>query len=172
MYPWYSDVQTDGLEQGDILRRCLRPEPPVVGSASPEPIAGGASIFDVVVLTQSCDLADRGVELVMVCPVFHYSAWIAEQGNAERRKSIKSKLASGGLIHNHLLNRCNLEGLEFEHLVTDFGLAFSVPLDYADHLAQARPRVRLLPPYREQLAQAFARFYMRVGLPSPADSLP
>jgi hypothetical protein len=26
-------------------------------------------------------------------------------------------------------------------------------------------RLRLLPPYREHLSQAFARFFMRVGLP-------
>jgi len=30
----------------------------------------------------------------------------------------------------------------------------------------ALPRLRLLPPYREHLSQAFARYFMRVGLPS------
>ncbi len=38
------------------------------------------------------------------------------------------------------------------------------------HLLEACPvflpsRLRLLPPYREHLAQGFARFFMRVGLP-------
>ena len=31
--------------------------------------------------------------------------------------------------------------------------------------ASQGPRLRLNPPYREHLAQAFARFFMRVGLP-------
>jgi len=34
-------------------------------------------------------------------------------------------------------------------------------------LAQrGEPRLRLRPPYREHLSQAFARFFMRVGLPT------
>jgi hypothetical protein len=33
--------------------------------------------------------------------------------------------------------------------------------------ARAIPRPQLLPPYREHLSQAFARFFMRVGLPTP-----
>ncbi len=32
-------------------------------------------------------------------------------------------------------------------------------------LNRNQPRLRLLPPYREHLSQAFARFFMRVGLP-------
>jgi len=34
------------------------------------------------------------------------------------------------------------------------------------HLRKQGNRLRLLPPYREHLAQAFARFFMRVGLPA------
>jgi hypothetical protein len=30
-------------------------------------------------------------------------------------------------------------------------------------------RLRLLPPYREHLSQAFARFFMRIGLPVHID---
>ncbi len=43
---------------------------------------------------------------------------------------------------------------------------FGVKLTSLKDLAVRRsPRPRLLPPYREHLAQAFARFFMRVGLP-------
>jgi hypothetical protein len=34
------------------------------------------------------------------------------------------------------------------------------------HVEKLGNRLRLCPPYREHLAQAFARFFMRVGLPS------
>ncbi len=39
--------------------------------------------------------------------------------------------------------------------------------DFLESLLKQRgqPRLRLLPPYREHLSQAFARFFMRVGLP-------
>jgi len=43
---------------------------------------------------------------------------------------------------------------------------FGVPFDYADEKLRKRgERLRLLPPHREQLSQAFARFFMRVDLP-------
>jgi hypothetical protein len=36
----------------------------------------------------------------------------------------------------------------------------------ADHAKRLGPRWRLKPPFLEHLSQAFARFFMRVGLPS------
>jgi len=43
-----------------------------------------------------------------------------------------------------------------------FGVHLSTLKELA---AQQALRQRLLPPYREHLAPAFARFFMRVGLP-------
>jgi len=45
-------------------------------------------------------------------------------------------------------------------------LSVELPLQYFRAFAAgAGERVRLSPSYREHLAQAFARFFMRVGLP-------
>ena len=43
----------------------------------------------------------------------------------------------------------------------------AVPRAFLEDLIAERgtKRLRLLPPYREHLSQAFARFFMRVGLP-------
>jgi hypothetical protein len=42
-----------------------------------------------------------------------------------------------------------------------------LPFPFLSSLAAANgKRLRLLPPYREHLSQAFARFFMRVGLPT------
>jgi hypothetical protein len=51
--------------------------------------------------------------------------------------------------------------------VVDFHEVFSLPVSFLElWLKKAnRPRLRLMPPYREHLSQAFARFFMRVGLP-------
>ena len=66
----------------------------------------------------------------------------------------------------HLLNRCELPGYETDFLVCEFRSLFAVNISTLKSLAAAQsPRLRLLPPYREHLAQAFARFFMRVGLP-------
>ena len=51
--------------------------------------------------------------------------------------------------------------------LVDFHHLFSLPKTSATRVAlEAGQRLRLLPPYREHLAQAFARYIMRVGLPS------
>ena len=53
-------------------------------------------------------------------------------------------------------------------LVVDFRESFSLPIAYLVQLA-SRPghRWRLKSPYLEHFSQSLARFYMRVGLPSP-----
>src|SRR5262245_58818916 len=99
----------------------------------------------------------------MVCPVVQVSALLAGAvpgGGKEKLSSWKADPKKGARPAYHLLNPCKLDGHLWAHLVADFGDAFSIPLDYAQQLASAVPRVRLLPPYREQLSQIFARFYM------------
>jgi hypothetical protein len=50
--------------------------------------------------------------------------------------------------------------------IVDFGRVFSLPMEYVQrHAENQGSRLRLRPPYREHLSQAFARFFMRVGLP-------
>jgi hypothetical protein len=51
--------------------------------------------------------------------------------------------------------------------VVDFRNVFSLPFDFLKSYCAEGERLRLLPPYREHLSQAFARFFMRVGLPVP-----
>ncbi len=55
--------------------------------------------------------------------------------------------------------------------VVDFHDIFTLPRAFLESLLIERqlPWLRLLPPYREHLSQAFARFFMRVGLPQPID---
>ncbi|MGC8781222.1 MAG: type II toxin-antitoxin system Phd/YefM family antitoxin [Anaerolineae bacterium] len=50
---------------------------------------------------------------------------------------------------------------EDELAVASFRQVFSLPLTYVQlQIRRQRPRLRLLPPYREHLAQAFARFIL------------
>ena len=68
-----------------------------------------------------------------------------------------------------ILNRSSVAGLEFEHRIVDFHEVFTIPPDFPESLLAARgpDRPRMLSPYREHLSQAFARYFMRVGLPVP-----
>ena len=83
-----------------------------------------------------------------------------------RGKRGREELRRGILPGYHVLNRCELPGHQSDYLVCDFRSLFGTHVEVAKTLATGPSlRVRLLPPYREDLAQAFARFFMRVGLP-------
>ncbi len=157
-YPWYGLVEGESLEQGDFLLNCplIRPTP----TDKFERHRG-----NVVVLSQSCDLANDKLEILQVCPVFTLEKLAAEL-EFFRSKRGREELRRGSLPGYHLLNRCELSGHESDFIVCDFRALFGVHVSVAKSLAvEQSPRLRILPPYREHLAQAFARFFMRVGLP-------
>jgi hypothetical protein len=52
-------------------------------------------------------------------------------------------------------------------MTIDFREIYSLPSDYlTDHAISLGTRWRLMSPFLEHFSQAFARFFMRVGLPS------
>ena len=78
----------------------------------------------------------------------------------------KEELRRGNVPGYHMLAACDLEGLEAEIRVVELRTVYTVSLSLLQRVASARrTRLRLNSPYREHLAQAFARFIMRVGLP-------
>jgi hypothetical protein len=165
-YPWYQAVSGDDLAQGDILESC-----PVI--ILPEDFAPGdpTALFpweerDVVVMTQSCDLV-RGREKVtevLLCPVWGRSE--LTDGYLSTPKGMEDA-RRGNLPGFHVLAACDLPACPREVRVVDFRRVYSLPLAFMRRQAAAADqRIRLLPPYREHLAQAFARSFMRVGLPT------
>jgi hypothetical protein len=82
----------------------------------------------------------------------------------------ESKQLRNGLIwHKSLLN--SDKNLKLDHRVVDFYDVFTLPVTFLEQWLKRKnkDRPRLRPPYREHLSQAFARFYMRVGLPTPIE---
>jgi len=184
-YPWYQLVTGSELQQGDILLEVPRfvfpPETlQVVGQAFQtgeglEPpatfssqVAGG----DAIILTQSCDLAIRATGRsrardVMLCPLYTKVAYEQAGDQKYSKDSWWEEVRTGKHVYHHALNKCSLPGLEIDFMVVDLGDAFTLSVELVRSFATARsPRARLLPPYREHLAQAFARLFMRVGLPT------
>jgi len=157
-YPWFGVAEGATLSQGELFSTC----PYLQVEASGEILR---LEYDVVVLSQSCDLANDKLDIVQVCPFWSLDALAANVTFLQSRKG-KEELRRGNLPGYHLLNRCTQQGLETDFLVVDFRSVFGVKLTSLKNLATQRsPRPSLLPPYREHLAQAFARFFMRVGLP-------
>lgn len=165
-FEWFGTVEDDSLEQGDFFFPCT-----VISGVSDISgeteltIQGQASDYDVVVMSQSCDLAHDRLESALVCPTWPLS----ELAKTLPRFSNPSECEAtrrGNVPGFHMLNQCSVSGfVSGEVRIVSFRQVFSVPMNYLRGRAKLRPRLRLLPPYREQLAQAFARYFMRVGLP-------
>jgi len=174
-HDWYELAEDESLLQGDILRDC--PVVAVSGSlpwplgAAPD-IEVEAKIFDLVVMTQSCDLENEKVEDVLLAQLVAWADVVraeAERGNETvRSRKFRTLLIAGNVPGLSLLHRREARP-SLPWSVVDFHRLFTLPKAFVTRFAAGSgPRLRLRSPYREHLAQAFARYFMRVGLPHDA----
>lgn len=167
IYPWYGVVEDDSLEQGDFFFACpvLEPYPIQTDPAAESDVQAIVREYDVLVLSQSCDLVNGKLETVLVCPHWPIQDF-EEQEEFFRTPKGKEDIRRGNVPGLHMLAACDAPGFHCPIRVLSFRQVFGLPFNYVSDLARRQsPRLRLLPPYREHLAQAFARFIMRVGLP-------
>lgn len=160
------------MEQGDILMECpvIVPASDLPFPLSPEEdIAVDIEVFDVIVMTQSCDLEHHKLAYVIVCP--HWD--LIEAGEAENalaNKNTHKEILRGRRPRYSMLEASTIPEAPMGIRIVDFGRVFSLPKAYiCRHAEGLGPRLRLRPPYREHLSQAFARFFMRVGLSQDID---
>ena len=166
-YPWYASVSGQVLEQGDIFEDC-----PVF--LPPADLADGTfveAVFtwerrDIVVMSQTCDMVSGREKIteVLLCPIWSRSE--LTEGYLSTARGMEDA-RRGNLPGFHVLAASDLPQAHREVRVVDFRRVHSLPLAFLRRRsAILSPRLRLLPPYREHLSQAFARFFMRVGLPT------
>lgn len=162
-YKWFQIVNGNELEQGDILESCPVFSPPSnLAVESHEEATFEWNEFDLIILSQSCDLAHSNINEVMLCPILNLSELKGRLASTEGKEGIRR----GNSPSLHMLNSCDLTGVEKEIRIVSFRPVYSLPIDFVREFANNKgDRTRLLPPYREHLSQAFARFFMRVGLP-------
>ena len=189
---WYEVVAAEErITQGDLILNCpllsWDAQATLAGTAGvgPEMLMQAAVAFrsDVVVMTQACDLEHGKVANVVLCPHVGLSrfrqAWEIGMRNAGASPTEKSwrrtcdDIANGHVWHQSFLNSFQIQEPSTEIGVVDFRDLFTVPRTFLEDLLLQRgqPRLRLQPPYREHLSQAFARFFMRVGLPQPVEKV-
>jgi hypothetical protein len=132
-------------------------------------------------MTQACDLVEDKIRNVILCPVYqlkeYRQAWEErerQRGQNPTDKSFKrnhEQIRDGRVWNLSMLDSRQVPageaGLSIPIQIVDFHEVFSLPLVFLRQSIQisGTNRLRLLPPYREHLSQAFARFFMRVGLP-------
>lgn len=186
---WYAVVGADqSLTQGDLVFEC----PIMAWKAGPLQFDGEqqslrtacqAIAADVIVMTQACDLEHDKVLNVTLCPFMRLSVF-REDWEAKLRAEgqfpttpnkvqkawarVCDDIRDGHVWNLAMLNSQMEDPVRTEHLVVDFHEVFTVPKAFLESYLRkrGRERLRLLPPYREHLSQAFARFFMRVGLPT------
>lgn len=190
-YPWYVEVPaTAPLTQGDLVQSCpvlVFDEVPNIGShETAEALlaeldkAHGVQMVRAIVMTQACDLEHRNVRNVILCPIYdldeYKSYWEERQKQANKSTSTRhwedlvKQIRSGKVWNLTMLQKRDASGsdaISIPHQIVDFHEVFSLPLDFLMAWLRAKneSRLRVQPPYREHLSQAFARFFMRVGLP-------
>ena len=160
---WYSIVDNEEIQQGDFF---FNLDIPVVNDTSADPPEVDMQTFDAIVMTQSCDIQKKKMEHLILCPVLEVKE-VAKEHPEMASNGGMNDLRRERYVAFHLLNKCQLSSFEFDYRLVGFERIFERPKAVIQVLAeQQTPRLRLMSPYREHLAQAFARFFMRVGLPN------
>lgn len=180
-YPWYQILNNSGeIMQGDFIPECPIIIPPSnLGDLTEEENNYEdfltVQTLNTVVLSQSCDLEQNKIDIALVSPIYSLEEYFGQLPEGERIGKPREKrlklLRQGNIAAHHLLNKDPEKNVN-DFQVVDFRHVYGVNLEYLKtHAVQIESRVRLLPPYREHLSQAFARFFMRVGLPNDITGL-
>lgn len=166
--PFWNSVKGESLSQGDFLIGCLVA---IVPPDLDEKFQAGSAraqmdTADLIVMTQSCDLHNDKAPLVACCPIHAIRRF--EEFNPKFKKSgAWESVRQGRQEGLHLLASPIQPEDNSAALVVDFRSIISLPVGYLKkHAANSGQRWRLRSPYLEHFSQAFARFFMRVGLPS------
>jgi hypothetical protein len=163
---WWKQIEGSPLAQGDLLRACHVP----VLELDPEKLEEGTSTskiyrYDCIVLSQSCDLDNKILLMIALCRVLTIEKF--REHNPGFGKDKLENIRKGNASRLFLLSSPEAPDDPWQSLIVDFREILSLPIAYLErHAERAGPRWRLKSPYLEHLSQAFARFFMRVGLPS------
>lgn len=163
---WWSQVDGTELFQGDFLPRCFVPffDPDYGTTGETQDVS--VKEYDCIVLTQSCDLEQGKAPLVALCPLYPISKF-EQVSTSLQRKGAWERVRKGGVEGLHLVASMADPGNNRACFVANFREIYSLPIAYLqEHAETLDERWRLQSPYLEHFSQAFARFFMRVGLPS------
>lgn len=164
--PFWDKTEGPTLRQGDYLWRCLVPRFSPSFSENSEIQEVEVREFDLIILTQSCDLENKKARLVALSPIYLISKF--EQANPDYAKKGRWEEVRRGRVEGlHLLASPDNPANNREALVVDFREIYSLPYEYlVKHATELGSRWRLKSPFLEHFSQGFARLFMRVGLPS------
>ena len=166
MTPFWKSTSDSLLMQGDYLPNSLVPVIPPTFGPSTQSTDLVIHTVDLLIVTQSCDLANAKSGMVALCPI-HPIKLFETVNPSFAKKGAWEEVRKGRREGLHLLASPTNPTNGHEALVVDFREIYSLPFEYLTHHATSLgDRWRLDSPFLEHFSQAFARFFMRVGLPS------
>lgn len=157
----------DPLDQGDIVEVCPILELAEYDLDRRKPLATTYASQRILVLTQTCDLANAKSRLVAVAVALDAQALIDQQ--MLKAADIRGPIRSGRVYGWYFLPK-NIE-LGLPEMIVDLRQLQTVRHDLLTALCQRGQRkARVQPLYREHLAKHFADTYSRIGLPQPYET--
>src|SRR5438132_7875747 len=125
--PFWDQIEDPVLRQGDYLRSCMVPvfglDLAAVGTHEVT-----ADEYDLIIVTQSCDLEQRKVRLVAACPIYPVAEFEAVNP-AFAKKGRWNEVLKGRAEGLHLLASPVNPANNREALVVDFREIYSLPFD-------------------------------------------
>lgn len=163
----YKIVNEKNIQQGDIIEDCIvyqLQKLPEISKGTTKAVYP-AEVHDLIVLTQTCDLVQENAEQIVLASIVPMSA-IGEINKHYATDKGLEEIRRGYIPSLYMMPACQLENYEREIRIVNFHRTFTLSTSYIDDIVnQNQTRIRLMTPFREQLSQAFARYFMRVGTP-------
>lgn len=179
------DIVEGELQQGDVLPNVFVPSfnkeelwkfqtrgKAAITGQNQEPTTEQPKVsysqWQLIVLTQSCDLA-RGskVKHVTLCPIDKLEDFFKRYPEYQSKQKW-GEIKKGSLLGYFILpsdgDQADVEGV----YIVDFRQVITLPLDFAnEYAASIGPRLRLQSTnnYLEALSRAFGDLYARIGIP-------
>ncbi len=173
-YPWYRVINDHSVQQGDIFFKCpvLSHMPPDLKPDEQKDYELEFTTWDLIVVTQACDLDQGKIDHVLTCRIL--PVYNGEDFAHGITKNFLDNVVKRANHRYALLNKYDDGSISLRYGIVDFNSVYSIPIDWLHNFATSLSqdglsRLRLLPPYREHLNQAFAMYFMRIGLPVDID---
>jgi hypothetical protein len=165
---WYEVIRDESLEQGDMLATVITPRA-IIDPNAPGGYRIRVGSGSYIIVSQTCDLEHDKVHEVLLASVRTYQD-LAREVEAARRTGFRDALIQGTEFAYFLLHQF-AGPPQLEWSVVNFHQLRLIDINSCRVQAKALgPRLRLTPPYKENLAQSFGRYMMRVALPHTAHS--
>ena len=166
---WYEVVSGTEIEQGDIIRNCFIKKAVSINLSDQETEdIVEIERRDVIVISQTCDILQGKIAEILVANVDSYDSMVAQNGTADpsiKSSAFKKAAIQGNLIPYLLLNEEASEN--FPYSLVSFHHLHTIPKVVLEEFVRiSGTRLRLNSPYKEHLAQGFAKYMMRVAQPT------